>query len=716
MIHKSQKGLVHHLRKNVAYAYHGQHRQNFWMMRCGECAKKFKINTKAVDSARERLKVTMSCPGCDHTITPENTTLLLGAPYGNDNVLYHNASTTVFDDKEEGAVKISFLMVERYRISGTPHPIIGKEAFRFMVRYNLERRTATAYCRELTGRNYVREGAVENVIPTWKHFAPYRNASLAGVNAFPQMDITLPRSVVLQFFEAVGVTPSGEDELVSWEELQWVNKLRQPLRIARREQFYYHLASMEEKRARMELVCETKSLAFRQEELASFGLQLDEEKTLALMEEKPSQTEKNTEIEMRAISEELYVYDIATGLRQKDWSPYAERDEEAPCTRESVAEAIHVTARCLKAKAQSYKDWRETAKKPAKWQRILRKGIERRTEKQCLEMFEELCQAAGTTPGQIPEKVQKAVFQQPWTIEAALYGSKLFGNVDILRGHIQKMGRFQTEAIPSRRRVDVHQIRRTSSRKPGHYAMYREMLLDIFGGEKHLEGKLKAWFDWNYLHDTADTIFKIRQAGIPFKTKGALWTLHGKASRLYRKSTLTHVRFLNVLDRKTHDFGNGKHALRFEYAKESKDLYWLGDAMDICVASYWNWCAHGNTQIVCVTKNEKPVACLELRANTTQKERWLTQAKSHHNKRISQTVQVKIAEFCMQESILIHTGDISEKWRSKVNEAVEKQEPKEQESPFQILPRYVNRRNHRPAPPMIDQEWVDLDDGADLPF
>lgn len=245
-------------------------------------------------------------------------------------------------------------------------------------------------------------------------------------------------------------------------------------------------------------------------------------------------------------------------------------------------------------------------------------------------VFKGLCKSMSVNVDTIPKDLIRFYYQNPVAISCAQTHIKLFDNRDI-----------RINAILS------------DSGKNGYYRL-RDSDVDAikttFCNESSLLKKMNVADTMWLLVDTANMISELKNEGIAFKTKGSLEELHEKAYAEYSVLKIPrNIAFENCKDISNTKINNNN----FIFAKTTDDLINVGKEMNICVASYYQYCISGLIYIVYVrNKNNETVACLEIKGKELQ------QAKSLHNSIIPIKIQKDILKFCNQNNIYITTLDI----------------------------------------------------------
>lgn len=248
-------------------------------------------------------------------------------------------------------------------------------------------------------------------------------------------------------------------------------------------------------------------------------------------------------------------------------------------------------------------------------------------------VFEALCRSMSVKVETIPKNLIKYYYKNPVAICFADIHSSLFKNRDV------RINAILNETESSSKFYNCNSPERI------------ETIQKVFGNEVNILKKLKGNGDYSMLYDTAKMIKEIREKEHKFKTKGKLEELHRKAVRTYMKVFVPRgIVFKNTQN--LEDIKIGSYT--FIYAKMSDDLIDVGDEMDICVASYYNYCENYGTKIVYVRNVKgRAVACLEIDRRNN-----LVQAKSRSNTKIPVAIQKAILEFSIQKKIYISTRDI----------------------------------------------------------
>lgn len=255
--------------------------------------------------------------------------------------------------------------------------------------------------------------------------------------------------------------------------------------------------------------------------------------------------------------------------------------------------------------------------------------------------FNALCMAFDIGRESVPKEFEKYYYLNPYALRFVKEHDVLFENRDI-----------RINAIKSVKKHDTPSFAIYGDTK------FKEKALFVFGNENRIYKKIERYGDYEVFSDTVNMVSKIKEKGHKFKTKGNLYDVHDRASKMMRYLEAPDIAFDNTKDEDNIIYSIKKEEYQFTFAKTPKELLSLGDKTNTCVGSYYRYCMSGGTMIVYIKKGNEPIGILELA------ERWgrkpsLVQAKGINNRALPIKIQRLVSSFCMDYGLVIGTRDIS---------------------------------------------------------
>lgn len=282
-------------------------------------------------------------------------------------------------------------------------------------------------------------------------------------------------------------------------------------------------------------------------------------------------------------------------------------------------------------------------------------------------IFEALCSSYKIDRALIPKDLEKYYYLNPYSIKYAKEHDMFFKNRDVrinaISASVEKGTNIHYRCINV---DDVFDLRE----KPQYEVVdYRKKAMNVFSSEVNIYNKIKSSSDYLLFRDTTNMIDELSINGYKVKTKGKLYDVHERASRLMRFTKAPNLTFLNAIDKEVEEIDG----LIFKFVKTPGELIKLGDETQTCVGSYYNYCINGSTSIVSIERKGKFVGVLEF-----SDERFgyygLSQAKGFANSSLSRKIQKSVCKFSLKHNMPISTRDILAPLSSKHNEKFKKEQ------------------------------------------